>query len=98
MLARFLPGRDIEYLGRTDHQVKIRGFRIELGEIESVLCQHPTVGREAVVMAREDVPGVKSLAAYLVVSSLAPEVSTLREHLKRKLPDYMVPAAFVFLE
>jgi amino acid adenylation domain-containing protein len=96
-LARFLPGRDIEYLGRIDHQVKIRGFRIELGEIESVLLQHSAV-RSAVVMAREDEPGVKRLAAYVVTSQPAPEVSILREHLKKKVPDYMVPAAFVFLE
>jgi amino acid adenylation domain-containing protein/non-ribosomal peptide synthase protein (TIGR01720 family) len=96
-LARFLPGRDIEYLGRVDHQVKIRGFRIELGEIESVLLQHPAV-RSAVVMAREDEPGVKRLAAYVVTSQPAPEVSVLREHLKQKVPDYMVPAAFVFLD
>jgi amino acid adenylation domain-containing protein/non-ribosomal peptide synthase protein (TIGR01720 family) len=96
-LARFLPGRDIEYLGRIDHQVKIRGFRIELGEIESVLLQHPEV-RSAVVMAREDEPGVKRLAAYVVTSQPTPEVSALREHLKKKVPDYMVPAAFVFLE
>ena len=96
-LARFLPGRDIEYLGRIDHQVKIRGFRIELGEIESVLLQHPAV-RSAVVMAREDEPGVKRLAAYVVTSQPAPEVSVLREHLKKKVPDYMVPAAFVFLD
>ena len=95
-LARFLPGRDIEYLGRIDHQVKIRGFRIELGEIESVLCQHPAV-REAVVIAREDVPGMKSLVAYLVSSLPAPDVAGIREFLKRKLPDYMVPAAFMFL-
>jgi amino acid adenylation domain-containing protein/non-ribosomal peptide synthase protein (TIGR01720 family) len=96
-LARFLPGRDIEYLGRIDHQVKIRGFRIELGEIESVLLQHPAM-RSAVVMAREDEPGVKRLAAYVVTSQPAPEVSVLREHLKKKVPDYMVPAAFVFLD
>jgi len=96
-LARFLPGRDIEYLGRIDHQVKIRGFRIELGEIESVLLQHSAV-RSAVVMAREDEPGVKRLAAYVVASQPAPEVSVLREHLKKKVPDYMVPAAFVFLD
>jgi amino acid adenylation domain-containing protein/non-ribosomal peptide synthase protein (TIGR01720 family) len=96
-LARFLPGRDIEYLGRIDHQVKIRGFRIELGEIESVLLQHPAV-RSAVVMTREDEPGVKRLAAYVVTSQPAPEVSILREHLKKKVPDYMVPAAFVFLD
>jgi amino acid adenylation domain-containing protein/non-ribosomal peptide synthase protein (TIGR01720 family) len=96
-LARFLPGRDIEYLGRIDHQVKIRGFRIELGEIESVLLQHEGV-RSAVVMAREDEPGVKRLAAYLVITQPGPELSELREHLKKKVPDYMVPAAFVFLE
>ena len=96
-LARFLPGRDIEYLGRIDDQVKIRGFRIELGEIESVLCQHPAV-REASVIAREDVPGDKRLAAYLIASQPAPEVGTLREHLKQKLPEYMVPSAFVFLD
>src|ERR1700730_11159278 len=96
-LARFLPGRDIEYLGRIDHQVKIRGFRIELGEIESVLLQHPAV-RSAVVIAREDEPGVKRLVAYLVSSQPTPEVSALREHLRKKVPDYMVPAAFVFLE
>ena len=96
-LARFLPGRDIEYLGRIDHQVKIRGFRIELGEVESVLCRHPMV-REAVVIAREDTPGVKSLAAYLVTSFPAPDVVSLREHLKKQLPDYMVPAAFVFMD
>jgi amino acid adenylation domain-containing protein/non-ribosomal peptide synthase protein (TIGR01720 family) len=96
-LARFLPGRDIEYLGRIDHQVKIRGFRIELGEIESVLLQHPAV-RSLVVMAREDEPGVKRLAAYVVTSQPAPEVNVLREHLKKKVPDYMVPAAFVLLE
>jgi len=82
-LARFLPGRDIEYLGRIDHQVKIRGFRIELGEIESVLLQHPAV-RSAVVMAREDEPGVKRLAAYVVTSLPTPEVSTLREHLRKR--------------
>jgi len=96
-LARFLPGRDIEYLGRIDHQVKIRGFRIELGEIESVLCKHSAV-REAAVIAREDSPGAKRLVAYLVAPQPSPDVSVLREHLKKKLPEYMVPAAFVFLE
>jgi len=95
-LARFLPDRDIEYLGRIDNQVKIRGFRIELGEIESILCQHAAV-REAKVIAREDVPGSKRLVAYLIALEPPPDISALREHLKQKLPEYMVPAAFVFL-
>jgi len=92
-LARWLPGRDIEYLGRIDQQVKIRGFRIELGEIESVLVQHPAV-REAVVVARE-----QRLIAYLVARhGAAPPANELRTHLKTKLPDYMVPTAFVAID
>ena len=96
-LARFLPGHDIEYLGRIDDQVKIRGFRIELGEIESVLSQHPSI-RQSVVLAREDEPGAKRLVAYLVATPPVPEVSALREHLKKQLPEYMIPAVFVFLD
>jgi len=95
-LARFLPGRDIEYLGRVDQQVKIRGFRIELGEIESVLCEQPEI-REAAVVAR-DVFGAKGLVAYLVADGPYPEVSAVRDRIKKKLPDYMVPNAFVFLQ
>src|SRR6185437_6847055 len=96
-LCRYLPDGNIEYLGRLDQQVKIRGFRIELGEIEAVLGGHPAV-RESVVVAREDVPGEKALAAYLVVrEGMAPTVTELREHLLKQLPDYMVPAAFVEL-
>jgi amino acid adenylation domain-containing protein/non-ribosomal peptide synthase protein (TIGR01720 family) len=95
-LARFLPGNEIEYLGRIDDQVKIRGFRIELGEVESVLRQHAAV-REVAVMAREITPGTKQLVAYVVASGTRIELTDLREFLKRKLPDYMVPAAFVFL-
>jgi amino acid adenylation domain-containing protein/non-ribosomal peptide synthase protein (TIGR01720 family) len=96
-LARYLPSGDVEYLGRIDDQVKIRGFRIELGEIESALARHPRI-RETCVMARQDGLENKRLVAYLVCDPPAPEVGELREHLKRTLPDYMIPAAFVFLE
>lgn len=97
-LARYLPDGNIEFLGRIDHQVKIRGFRIELGEIESVLSQHPAI-RETIVLAREDEPGNKRLVAY-VVPNQQPEfsVSDLRNCLKEKLPEYMVPSAFVQLK
>ena len=97
-LACYLPDGNIEYLGRIDHQVKIRGFRIELGEIQAVLAQHPTV-REILVIAREDVPGDKRLVAYVVPNrEQVPKTSQLRSFLKEKLPDYMVPSAFVILE
>ncbi|MBW4635046.1 MAG: amino acid adenylation domain-containing protein [Iphinoe sp. HA4291-MV1] len=96
--VRYLADGNIEYIGRIDHQVKIRGFRIELGEIEAVLAQHPAV-RATVVMAREDVPGDKRLVTYVVPNQeQAPTVSELRSFLKERLPDYMVPSAFVFLE
>ncbi|MBD2776527.1 non-ribosomal peptide synthetase [Iningainema tapete] len=96
-LARYLPDGNIEFLGRIDNQVKIRGFRIELSEIEAVLTQHPQV-REVVVIAREDKPGVKSLAAYVVPELTQPTSNELRLFLKSKLPDYMVPASFTVLE
>ncbi len=96
-VARWLPTGDIEYLGRADFQVKIRGFRIELGEVEAVLDQHPAV-REAVVLAREDSPGNKRLVAYLCPRDAAPMESDLRAFIKARLPDYMVPSAFVILE
>ncbi len=96
-LARYLPDGNIEYLGRTDNQVKIRGLRIELGEIEARLAQHPDL-REAVVIAREDIPGDKSLVAYLVTHGQKPTINDLRSFLRTKLPNYMIPTAFVFLE
>jgi amino acid adenylation domain-containing protein len=95
-LARYLPDGNVEYLGRLDHQVKIRGFRIELGEIELALSEHPGV-REAAVTLHESVPGDKRLAAYLVSKNGAISSSDLREFLRNKLPDYMVPAVFMTL-
>jgi len=96
-LARFLPGSDMEYLGRIDHQVKIRGFRIELGEIESVLAAHPAI-QQSLVMAREDTPGDKRLVAYIVPrTKQQPRVAELRAYIRQSLPDYMVPSVFSFL-
>jgi amino acid adenylation domain-containing protein len=97
-LARCLSDGNIEFLGRIDHQVKIRGFRIELGEIEAALSEYPTL-KEVVVIAREDIPGDKRLVSYLVANSKQiPTHRELRRFLQEKLPEYMVPAAFVFLE
>nr|HET6903712.1 amino acid adenylation domain-containing protein [Ktedonobacteraceae bacterium] len=96
--ARYLPDGNIEYLGRIDHQVKIRGFRIELGEVEAVLNAHPAV-QQAVVVAREDVPGDKRLVAYVVLQrQQSVTISELQEQLTKTLPTYMVPSAFMFLE
>jgi amino acid adenylation domain-containing protein len=95
-LVRHLPDGDIEFLGRIDQQVKIRGFRIELGEIESILRTHAGV-RETVVMAQED-EREKRLVAYIVRSNESNcTAAELRHHLQERLPDYMVPTAFVFL-
>jgi amino acid adenylation domain-containing protein len=97
-LARYRSDGNVEYLGRIDHQVKIRGFRIELGEIEAVLAQHPKV-KETVVVAREDIPKNQRLVAYVVPhSEMIFALHELRDYLKDKLPDYMVPSAFVELE
>ncbi|WP_149030781.1 non-ribosomal peptide synthetase [Moorena producens] len=96
-LARYLPNGDIDYKGRIDNQVKIRGFRIELGEIEAVLGQHPAV-RETVVVARKDQADQKRLVADIVSEQEDLTSSQLRQFLKQKLPDYMIPSGFAFLE
>jgi len=92
-LACWLADGTIEFIGRIDSQVKIRGFRIELGEIENGLLAQDGI-REAVVLAREDTPGDKRLVAYLVGEA---DPETLRQQLAQRLPDYMIPAAFVML-
>jgi amino acid adenylation domain-containing protein len=96
-LARYLQDGNIELLGRIDNQVKIRGFRIELGEIEAVLRTHPEV-REAVVIAQVEPAQNKRLVAYIVPHQDSLSSSTLRNFLKQKLPEYMVPSAFVNIE
>ncbi|MUG94288.1 amino acid adenylation domain-containing protein [Scytonema sp. UIC 10036] len=97
-LARYLPDGNIEYLGRIDNQVKIRGFRIELGEIEAVLSQHADV-QAACVIAREETPGDRRLVAYIAPQpQVTLTISQVRNFLKEKLPEYMVPSAIVILE
>ncbi len=98
-LACYLSDGSIEYLGRIDHQVKLRGFRIELGEIEAVLDDYPDV-RESVVIIREDTPEDKRLVAYIVYTDKTMQniPGKLRNFLKDKLPDYMLPEVFMRLE
>ena len=96
-VARLTDKNQLEVLGRIDHQVKIRGYRIELGEIEAVLAQHSTV-KECVVLARSDQAGDATLAAYVVSENEQPAVGDLQSWLRQRLPEYMVPAAFVFLD
>ncbi len=97
-LARYLPDGSIEFIGRADTQVKIRGFRIELGEIEAAIKQHEAV-RDAVVVVRQDGEGEKRLVAYVVLRSPnAGSSEPIREFLRVRLPDYMIPSSFVMLE
>jgi amino acid adenylation domain-containing protein len=100
-LARYLPDGRIVFLGRNDQQIKIRGYRIELGEIEAQLRTHAAVGDVAVI-AQDDEQGAPRLIAYLVAQADAPERSALttalRAHLQARLPDYMTPAAFIWLD
>jgi amino acid adenylation domain-containing protein len=94
-LARRLPDGQIAFLGRADEQVKIRGYRVEPSEIATVLGQHAAV-RTSVVVAREGEPGEKELVAYVVLAAGAKlNAGELRDHLRKRLPDYMVPAEFV---
>jgi len=97
-LVRWLASGQLEFLGRMDHQVKVRGYRIELGEIESALLAHESV-RESVVLARPDGSGENRLIAYVVLGNEnVTSVESLRRFLQRRLPDYMVPSAFVVLD
>jgi amino acid adenylation domain-containing protein len=96
-LGRYLPDGNIEYLGRRDTQVKIRGNRVEVGEIEVLLNQLEGI-QQSVVVAREDVPGQKRLIAYLISSGIKKDIAFLRDSIEQKLPDYMMPSAFVWVD
>ncbi len=96
-LARYRASGEIEFIGRIDNQVKVRGYRVELGEIETALAEHPSV-REAVVVARKD-QGDKHLAAYIVArEDQTPAIDDVRDFLKQRLPDHMVPSVFMLVE
>ncbi|MBT2510605.1 amino acid adenylation domain-containing protein [Streptomyces sp. ISL-98] len=98
-LVRQLPDGNVEFLGRIDDQVKIRGYRVELGEIQTVLAGHPAV-REAVIGIHEPVPGDKRLVAYVVPVPEAemPGAADFAEYASLRLPEYMVPSAFITLD
>ncbi|MEF3353754.1 amino acid adenylation domain-containing protein [Paenibacillus sp. GYB006] len=101
-LARWLPDGTLQYVGRSDHQVKIRGYRIELGEIESILLQHPSLVQAAVV-SKTDEAGESKLVAYVVMDQEPGECrsvtnSELRSYVGERLPDYMIPAAIMFMD
>ncbi|MGA9995150.1 MAG: amino acid adenylation domain-containing protein, partial [Pyrinomonadaceae bacterium] len=97
-VARYRADGAIEFVGRVDQQVKVRGYRIELGEVEAALSELEGV-RSAVVMAREDTPGEKRLVAYVVAEAeRQPATQELQDSLRVKLPEYMIPSLFIFLE
>src|SRR5262249_26340005 len=95
-LARFLPDGSLEFLGRIDHQVKLRGFRIELGEIQAALLALAGV-KDALVVARASGGSDMQLVAYIVADAADVDETRCREALRERLPEYMVPAAFVML-
>ncbi len=96
-LARYLPDDNIEYLGRRDTQIKIMGNRVEPGEIEVLINEIAEI-KQAVVIAREDVPGQKRLVAYLISSGQAIDIKLIKNYLEQRLPDYMLPSAYVWLK
>ncbi len=98
-LGKYLKDGNIEFLGRIDNQIKIRGYRIELGEIEEALCNFENI-KEAVVLKREDTPGENRLAAYFTLMEVREKISirSIKDHLSRHLPNYMIPSAYIKLE
>ncbi|MCP5100774.1 MAG: AMP-binding protein, partial [Chloroflexi bacterium] len=97
-LVRYRPNGELDFLGRMDHQVKVRGYRIELGEIEARLNQHSAIENN-VVMALPDAHGTLQVVAYIVLTSAHPiPAEEVRHHLRQTLPEYMIPALFVFLD
>ncbi|RUA17454.1 MAG: hypothetical protein DSY55_02140, partial [Clostridia bacterium] len=97
-LVRWLPSGELEFLGRVDFQVKLHGYRIELGEIEAVLREHESI-KDVVVMVREDMPGVQRLAAYLIPDTeTRVGISELRKFVSQRVPEYMIPGVFVYLD
>ncbi|MFZ1289539.1 MAG: amino acid adenylation domain-containing protein, partial [Melioribacteraceae bacterium] len=97
-LARYLSDGNIEFLGRADHQIKMRGFRIELGEIETSISEHEKV-KESIVLAKEDKNGEKKLVAYInCKEGKTIEITELRDFVSEKVPDYMVPSVFIFMD
>src|SRR4029079_13936112 len=97
-LGRFMQDGNIEFLGRMDNQVKIRGFRIELGEVESVLRKHPNI-QDLIVVVKDDANGDKRIVAYIVEKNKSENlIADLRNYLKDKLPEFMVPSVFVVMD
>ncbi len=97
-LVKYLPNGNIQFIGRIDSQIKLRGFRIEIGEIVSVISGYPNIN-EVIVTVREDKPGFKQLVAYFTTNvGTTIDISRLRSFIRKELPDYMVPSAYVTLE